>query len=99
VGTIILEKLNNDIETPLLNFRNRLRIKDCNNQIILNDKNRIRYCDISLRGKNNKLIFKNGANLKDVSIEVDGGHCLIEIGMNCVIAEACYISARGQRFE
>lgn len=85
---IILQKMR-------LKLRNRLRFKGHNNTLTLNS-NRIRYCDISLRGNNNQLVFAEGTNLKGVTIEIEGNNCLVRIGKHCVIGEQTYLSCRGQ---
>ncbi|EII5634376.1 TPA: acyltransferase [Vibrio cholerae] len=74
-------------------LRNKIRIKP-NNSIQLGRNTRIRYCDIYVNGNNNQLIIHDGANLKGVSIELNGNNCLLEIGENCVIGENCFLSCR-----
>ncbi|NOE08997.1 acyltransferase [Vibrio cholerae] len=74
-------------------LRNKIRIKP-NNSIQLGRNSRIRYCDIYVNGNNNQLIIHDGANLKGVSIELNGNNCLLEIGENCVIGENCFLSCR-----
>jgi len=83
----------------LLKLRNKVRIKGRNNKIFLSDKNRIRYCEISLKGNNSTLSFDNGANLKGVFIEIDGDNCSVQIGKNTVIGESTYLSCRGNNTE
>lgn len=91
-----LERLSRMLEYISLKLRNRLRINKNNNHITLSDRNRIRYCDISIRGKNNSLFFDDGANLKGVHIEIDGENCQVRIGKDCVIGEKTYLSCRGK---
>ncbi|EGR1125793.1 acyltransferase [Vibrio cholerae] len=74
-------------------LRNKIRVKP-NNSIQIGKNTRIRYCDIYVNGKNNQLIIRDGANLKGVSIELNGNNCLLEIGENCVIGENCFLSCR-----
>lgn len=74
-------------------LRNKIRVKP-NNSIQIGKNTRIRYCDIYVNGKNNQLIIRDGANLKGVSIELNGNNCLLEIGANCVIGENCFLSCR-----
>ncbi|EKA4522643.1 acyltransferase, partial [Vibrio cholerae] len=52
-------------------LRNKIRIKP-NNSIQLGRNTRIRYCDIYVNGNNNQLVIHDGANLKGVSIELNG---------------------------
>ncbi|EPH6366701.1 acyltransferase [Vibrio cholerae] len=79
--------------TLLAKLRNKIRIKE-NNHIDIRENTRVRYCDIHVNGKNNRLIIHQGANLKGVTIELDGENCLLEIGSDCVIGENCFISCR-----
>ncbi|WP_176470639.1 acyltransferase [Vibrio metoecus] len=74
-------------------LRNKIRVKP-NNSIQIGKNTRIRYCDIYVNGENNRLIIHDGANLKGVSIELNGNNCLLEIGENCVIGENCFLSCR-----
>ncbi|EGR0545279.1 acyltransferase [Vibrio cholerae] len=74
-------------------LRNKIRVKP-NNKIQIGKNTRIRYCDIYVNGNNNQLIIHDGANLKGVSIELNGNNCLLEIGENCVIGENCFLSCR-----
>ncbi|HGF7199615.1 TPA: hypothetical protein AB5B95_003092, partial [Vibrio cholerae] len=74
-------------------LRNKIRVKP-NNSIQIGKNTRIRYCDIYVNGNINQLIIHNGANLKGVSIELNGNNCLLEIGENCVIGENCFLSCR-----
>ncbi|ENM4048140.1 acyltransferase [Vibrio cholerae] len=74
-------------------LRNKIRVKP-NNSIQIGKNTRIRYCDIYVNGNNNQLIIHDGANLKGVSIELNGNNCLLEIGENCVIGENCFLSCR-----
>ncbi|MVB34360.1 acyltransferase [Vibrio cholerae] len=74
-------------------LRNKIRVKP-NNSIQIGKNTRIRYCDIYVNGENNQLIIHDGANLKGVSIELNGNNCLLEIGANCVIGHNCFISCR-----
>lgn len=82
------------IQSLLFKLRNKVRCKDYK-QIELSKGNRIRYCDISLQGKNNRLYLAPGANLKGVCIEIDGENCSLTIGSDCVIGEGTYLSCRG----
>ncbi|WP_094751586.1 acyltransferase [Psychromonas sp. CD1] len=77
-----------------LKLRNKVELKG-KNTIILGENIRVRYCDISLRGNNNKLILSDGVNLKRVCIEITGSNCLIYIGKHCIIGENTYLSSRG----
>ncbi|WP_372882181.1 hypothetical protein [Psychromonas sp.] len=79
-----------------LKLRNKVEFKGDNHKVLFSDRNRIRYCDISLRGNNNTLSFDNDVNLKGVTIEVDGNNCRVHIGKNTVIGEQTYLSCRGQ---
>ncbi|MEH0369198.1 acyltransferase [Vibrio mimicus] len=74
-------------------LRNKIRVKP-NNSIQIGKNTRIRYCDIYVNGENNQLIIHDGANLKGVSIELNGNNCLLEIGADCVIGQNCFISCR-----
>lgn len=74
-------------------LRNKIRVKP-NNSIQIGKNTRIRHCDIYVNGNNNQLIIHDGANLKGVSIELNGNNCLLEIGANCVIGQNCFISCR-----
>ncbi|WP_185840684.1 acyltransferase [Vibrio cholerae] len=74
-------------------LRNKIRVKP-NNKIQIGKNTRIRYCDIYVNGNNNQLIIHDGANLKGVSIELNGNNCLLEIGENCVIGENSFLSCR-----
>ncbi|HGS4649237.1 TPA: acyltransferase [Vibrio cholerae] len=66
-------------------LRNKIRVKP-NNKIQIGKNTRIRYCDIYVNGNNNQLIIHDGANLKGVSIELNGNNCLLEIGENCFLS-------------
>lgn len=77
----------------LARLRNKIRISS-GNTVEIGQKTRIRYCDIHITGSGNKLVFKDGANLKGVSIELDGNDCTLVIGKDCVIGENCFISCR-----
>lgn len=74
-------------------LRNKIKIRP-NNHIQVGKNTRIRYCDIFVNGENNQLIIHDGANLKGVSIELNGNNCRLEIGKNCVIGENCFFSSR-----
>ncbi|KJY84145.1 hexapeptide transferase [Vibrio galatheae] len=76
-----------------LRLRNKIRIGS-GNTVEIGEKTRIRYCDIHVTGSGNKLVFKDGANLKGVCIELDGNDCTLIIGKDCVIGENCFISCR-----
>ena len=77
----------------LARLRNKIRIGS-GNAVEIGQKTRIRYCDIHITGSGNKLVFKDGANLKGVCIELDGNDCTLVIGKGCVIGENCFISCR-----
>lgn len=77
----------------LARLRNKIRIGS-GNTVEIGEKTRIRYCDIYVTGSGNKLVFKDGANLKGVCIELDGNDCTLIIGKDCVIGENCFISCR-----
>ena len=77
----------------LARIRNKIRIGS-GNTVEIGEKTRIRYCDIHVTGSGNKLVFKDGANLKGVCIELDGNDCTLIIGKDCVIGENCFISCR-----
>lgn len=77
----------------LARLRNKIRIGS-GNTVEIGKKTRIRYCDIHVTGSGNKLVFKDGANLKGVCIELDGNDCTLIIGKDCVIGENCFISCR-----
>lgn len=77
----------------LARLRNKIRIGS-GNTVEIGEKTRIRYCDIHVTGSGNKLVFKDGANLKGVCIELDGNDCTLIIGKDCVIGENCFISCR-----
>lgn len=77
----------------LTRLRNKIRIRS-GNTVEIGQKTRIRYCDIHVTGSGNKLVFKDGANLKGVCIELDGHDCTLIIGKDCVIGENCFISCR-----
>lgn len=77
----------------LFRIRNKVKIK-AGNEIELGPSTRVRQCQISIKGSGNKLVIKDGANLKGVQIELDGRNCTLVIGENCVIGEGCYLSAR-----
>ena len=79
--------------TLLNRFRNKIRIEP-DNMVELGEKTRIRYCNVRVSGSGNRLILKEGANLKGVTIELDGNNCTLVIGKNCVIGENCFISCR-----
>lgn len=74
-------------------LRNKVKTSG-DNQISLGENTRVRYCQIEIRGHSNQLMIDDGANLKNVSIEIFGNHCSIHIGKNTVIGENCYISAK-----
>ncbi len=73
--------------------RNEVKIRK-GNRVEFGTKNRIRKCTVAIHGSGNKLVFKDGANLKGVHIELDGNNCTLIIGERCVIGEGCYFSAR-----
>ncbi|PNH80597.1 acyltransferase [Vibrio diazotrophicus] len=77
----------------LARLRNKIRINS-GNTLEIGQNTRIRYCDIHVTGSGNKLVFKDGANLKGVCIELDGNNCTLVIGKDCVIGENCFISCR-----
>ncbi|RXJ73498.1 hexapeptide transferase [Veronia nyctiphanis] len=79
----------------LLSFklRNRVRI-DSGNTVHFGNNNRIRKCIVDIHGAGNTLIFKDGANLRGVHLELIGNNCTLTIGKNCVIGEECYFSCR-----
>ncbi len=74
-------------------IRNKIRIQG-DHSITIGKRTRIRYCSINITGSGNRLILKDGANLKGVTIELDGINCTLEINENCVIGENCFISCR-----
>ena len=74
-------------------LRNRVRI-DRGNAVHFGKNNRIRKCKVDIHGSGNTLIFKDGANLKGVHLELIGNNCTLTIGKNCVIGEECYFSCR-----
>ena len=74
-------------------LRNKLTIA-AGNKVEFGLKNRIRKCTIDIHGKGNTLIFKNGANLKGVHIEIVGNNCTLSIGKDCVIGEGTYLSTK-----
>ncbi|CZF84458.1 Maltose O-acetyltransferase [Grimontia celer] len=77
----------------LFRIRNKVKIKT-GNEIELGSDTRVRQCHISIKGSGNKLVIKDGANLKGVQIELDGKGCTLVVGEKSVIGEGCYLSAR-----
>jgi acetyltransferase-like isoleucine patch superfamily enzyme len=77
----------------IFKLRNKVTISD-NNQIDISNKARVRKCHISIKGKNNTLVIKDGVNIKGSSIEINGDNCSIVFEANSVIGEGCYFSSR-----
>ena len=74
-------------------IRNKIRV-DSSTNLSIARKVKIVNCSINIKGKNNKLVIKDGAVLRNVTVEIIGKDCLIEIGENCMIGDNCYLSAK-----
>ena len=79
--------------TLLQKFRNKIRVAQ-DTQLDVAQRAKIVNCTIRVKGKNNQLIIKEGARLRDSTVEIIGDACLIEIGTNCMIGKGSYLSAK-----
>ncbi|NOH80828.1 acyltransferase [Vibrio sp. RE86] len=77
-----------------IKLRNKVRIKGEGHLVDIASTSKIRKCNISIKGSNNKLIIEDGVNIRESQIEVDGNHCIVRIGKGTVIGHSCYISSR-----
>ncbi len=79
-------------------FRNKLKIQN-ENKVKLGKNVRIRNCQITILGDNNRLVIENGVNLKKVNIEIIGNNCSLVIGANSIVGEGCYFSVKEDDIE
>jgi acetyltransferase-like isoleucine patch superfamily enzyme len=74
-------------------LRNKIKIQK-NNRILLGDDVGLSKCTIIIKGENNHLLIKDGSRLRNMTIEIVGNGCSIEIGEKCLIGHGCYLSAK-----
>ena len=81
------------MNTVLFYMKNKVRVKG-RYSFEIDKSARVRRCFISVKGNNNRLIIKKGANVSGTRIEICGDNCSIVIGENCHVGENCYLSSR-----
>lgn len=74
-------------------LRNKIKIQP-GNLVKIGDHVGLSGCTIIIKGKENILSIHNDARLRNLTIEIVGNHCSIEIGEKCVIGHGCYLSAK-----
>ncbi|ADN09605.1 acyltransferase [Sulfurimonas autotrophica] len=79
--------------TLMQKFRNKIRVKG-NVDLNISSSAKIANCDISINGKNNKLVIHDGVTIRYTQIEILGDNCSIYIGKNCIVGHGCYLSAK-----
>ena len=82
--------------TLLQKIRNKVRVIH-GTRLDIAQSAKIVNCSLTVKGKNNLLIIKEGARIRDAIIEIIGDDCLIEIGKNSMIGKGSYISAKEQK--
>ncbi len=76
-------------------INNKISI-DKENEIIINSKSKVKHNKIIIKGKKNKIIIDEGANLRGVIIDVRGENCYLYIGKNTIIGQESYITVKEQ---
>ncbi len=85
----------NKFDSIFFRLRNKIKIeKHKGNTIQLGKKVKIRQCQISIFGENNRIHIDDHANLRGVSLEIVGRNCQIYIGKYALIGQNCYLSAK-----
>ena len=79
--------------TLLQKIRNKIKVAP-SAQLDIAQSAKIVNCSVTIKGKNNQLVIKEGARIRDVIIEIIGDDCLIEIGKNSMVGRGSYISAK-----
>lgn len=74
-------------------MRNKIKIQK-NNHITIGNDVGLSGCTIIIKGQNNHLIINDGSRLRNMTIEIVGNSCSINIGKNCIIGQGCYLSAK-----
>lgn len=74
-------------------IRNSIKIQN-GNSVMLGKNVGLSGCKVTLKGQNNTLTIGDRVRLRNMTIEIVGDNCRIEIGKNCVIGHGCYLSAK-----
>lgn len=86
------------LNTLIFLIRNKIKVQK-GNEINLGENTRIRKCNITIFGKNNRLVIEEKVNIKNVHIEIIGNDCFFIIGARSVIGENCYFSVKENNTE
>ncbi|MDD3769146.1 MAG: acyltransferase [Sulfuricurvum sp.] len=74
-------------------LRNKIKLQK-GNTIIIGKNVGISGCTIIIKGQNNCLTIGDLSRLRNMTIEIVGNGCKIEIGERCVIGHGSYLSAK-----
>lgn len=72
---------------------NKFKIQNGNDVNIARNA-KLSGCKIVVKGTNNLLLIEDNTILRDVTLEIIGNNCSIQIGQNCMIGHNCYLSAK-----
>jgi len=82
--------------TLIQKIRNKIKVKG-SLFLSISTKAKLVNCNISIQGKNNKLVIEEGSVIRKANIEILGDNCSIIIGKNCIVGHGCYLSAKEGR--
>lgn len=74
-------------------LRNKIKVQR-GNHIAIGEKVGLSGCSITIKGSNNSLSIGSGSRLRNMTIEIVGNGCTVEIGERCIIGHGCYLSAK-----
>lgn len=74
-------------------IRNKIKVQS-SNEILIGRNVGLSGCTILIKGRNNRLKIGDRSRLRNMTIEIVGDDCSIEIGEQCVIGHECYLSSK-----
>lgn len=85
--------------TLIQKLKNKIKISEQNNKILVDGAIKISKTKIAIKGSNNTLHIKSGVKINGSFIEIVGNNCQITIGKNSIIGDGCYISAKEENIK
>ena len=73
--------------------RNKIKLKG-SSSIEISKSAKIVGCKILIRGKDNSLRVGSGTRLRNMTIEIIGDGCSVEIGDDCMVGDGCYLALK-----
>ena len=79
--------------TLMQKVRNKIRVAETTLLSVAKSA-KIVHSSITVKGRNNRLVIDEGARIYRTSLEIVGNNCLLHIGKNSMIGDACYLSVK-----